>query len=54
MVIGELKLFKQERPLTYAEPHQQYETEGARITEGTLLTIQGKTQLPNHHRPCIR
>ncbi|MGC6587756.1 extracellular solute-binding protein [Paenibacillus sp. Dod16] len=42
MVIGELKLFKQERPLTYAELHQQYEAEGARITEGTLLTIQGE------------
>lgn len=42
MVIGELKLFKQERPLTYAELYRQYEADGIRRTEGALLAIQGE------------
>ena len=54
MVIGELKLFKQERPLTYAELYRQYEADGIRRTEGALLAIQEKTQSPNPRRPCIR
>ena len=42
MVIGELKLFQQESPPTYAELYRQYEAEGIRRTEGALLAIQGE------------